>query len=139
MTITNLPGNLPVADITEEITHEELCAAREVLLRTRKENSPAAVVVRLRRTPDEAARMAIYELLQYVDLCCIDRTSAEYLGVEEEASLADAPAALAAKLRKRFALGGIILKGEHYARLYTAAAEKIYPAVSAWAECKQFL
>lgn len=134
MTITNLPGNLPVADITSDITFDELCAARAVLLETRKESRPAAAVVRLTDALDEAGRMAVYELLQYVDLCVIDRASVERLGITAETALPNAASVLTDMLVKRFALGGVVISRENYARLNTPVAERIYPAVSAWVE-----
>lgn len=120
----------PVIVDVEAVTPDVLPALRAELLATRREERPAALLVRLSSAPDETACRTIGELLQYVDLCVTDRRSAAWLGVENETEHPDMAAALVRKLVKRFALGGVVLPDEGYAWLNTPAAQQIYPAVA---------
>jgi len=131
MTITTLPGGILLAD-TRPQDLSALPALRAALLDTRRAHRPAAIFVRLSPDADADIRLAVCELMQYVDLCVIDRAAAALIGTSNEKPHPDPGAALARKLKKRFALGGIVLPDEGYARLDTPEAQAIYPAISAW-------
>lgn len=129
MTMTTLPGDILLVDASAAITPTAMPDCRRALLDTRRRNRPAALIVKLDSMPNDDARYAICELLQYVDLCVIDRASAALLGVETPAPHPNRAAALGCKLVTRFALGGVVLPDEGYARLDSIAAQSIFPAV----------
>lgn len=130
MTITPLPGGVLLVDTTAPDL-AALPACRAALLDTRRRGQPAALIARLPADADEATRLAVCELLQYVDLCVTDRASAALIGVENSNPHSDLAAALVRKLLRRFALGGVVLPDEGYARLDSKAAQRIYSAVTA--------
>lgn len=130
MTMTTLPGGVLLVDTTAPDL-AALPACRAALLDTRRHDQPAALIARLPADTDEAARLAVCELMQYVDLCVTDRASAAMIGVENEKPHPDLAAALVRKLIKRFALGGVVLPEEGYARLDSPAAQRIYLIVTA--------
>lgn len=131
MTMTTLPGGILLAD-TAAPDLAALPGLRAALLDSRRQNRPALLRVRLTPDADTDTRLAACELLQYVDLCVIDRASAALIGVENTNPHPDLAAALARKLIRRFAVGGVVIPDEGYTRLDSAAARHIYPAVTAW-------
>lgn len=131
MTMTTLPGGVLLVN-TNAPDLASLPACRAALLDTRRHGQPAALIACLPADVGEDARLAVCELMQYVDLCVIDRASAALIGVENEKTHPDLAAALVRKLIKRFALGGVVLPEEGYARLDSPTAQRIYPAITAW-------
>ncbi len=131
MTMTTLPGGVLLVDTTApDLAALPVC--RAALLETRRRHRPAAIFVCLSPDADTDARLAACELMQYVDLCIIDRATAALIGTASEKPHPDPAAALARKLKKRFALGGIVLPEENYACLDTPEAQAAYPAIAAW-------
>ena len=126
MTMMTLAGG-GLLVVAEPPVPEEMPACRAAMLAARCEARPVALRLRLGTDADETVKLAACELMQYADLCVIDRVSAAVIGVENQKPHPDLAAALARKLIRRFGLGGVVLPEEGYARLDSEAARLVYP------------
>ena len=126
MTISAPTGNVLLVT-AEPPVPDEMPAIRAAMLAAKCENCPVALRLRLSSDAAEPVRLSACELLQYADLCVIDRASSAVIGVENQTLHPDPAAALARKLIRRFGFGGVVLPEEGYARLDSEAARFVYP------------